>query len=419
MVLRDLLISAVRTLWGHKLRSLLTMFGITWGIVSITLMIAAGEGLQVGFREQEGAFGKDLLVIHAGRTSLQAGGRRAGRRLRWEDTDYRFVGDQSPDCKYVMPELGNRAGIRSRFNSALSLVTGSFPEFAEIRSIEVAQGRFYNWGDETGGRRVAFLGSDLKKQLFADRPAIGETIYIADHPYMVIGVMQEKQIQRSDYDGRDAQKVFAPFSAVLHDLPARPPDKPTSIDRLLATPTSVGHHEACLWELRRALARRYDFDPHDEDAANIIDTIKDAQAFEVLTGSMQIFLGAVGLATLFVGGIGVMNVMLVAVRERTREIGVRKAVGATRAAILWQFFVEALMMVLASGGLGLAVAFGVCAVVNQFPMPDYFAGLIATWESALVAFGLLGLTGVLSALYPARRAASVDPIEALRFEPGG
>jgi putative ABC transport system permease protein len=134
---------------------------------------------------------------------------------------------------------------------------------------------------------------------------------------------------------------------------------------------------------------------------------------------MQLFLGAVGLATLFIGGIGVMNVMLVTVRERTREIGVRKAVGATRAEILWQFFVEALIMVLLSGGLGLGIAFGVCALVNRFPMPDYFAGLLATWKSAVLATGLLGLTGVLSAVYPARRAASVDPIEALRFEPGG
>jgi putative ABC transport system permease protein len=230
--------------------------------------------------------------------------------------------------------------------------------------------------------------------------------------------MQEKE-QDSSYDGRDISKVFIPFSAMIRDFPNRPPLTRYSIDRLLITPRSIEHHEACKWEARRALARLHSFDPHDEEAAHVWDTVENAQAFRQLTDGMKYFLGGVGLVSLFLGGIGVMNVMLVAVRERTREIGVRKAVGATGRAILWQFFIETLIIVFLSGGIGMGIAFGLCSLVNTIPMPQFFAGLLATWDTGLVAFGLLGTVAVLSALYPANRASSVDPIEALRYEAGG
>jgi putative ABC transport system permease protein len=177
--------------------------------------------------------------------------------------------------------------------------------------------------------------------------------------------------------------------------------------------------DACKAEVRRALGRLHGFDPEDKEAAHIWDTAEEAKAFRTMTDGMKYFLGAVGIATLFIGGIGVMNVMLVAVRERTREIGVRKALGATRASILRQFFLETLIVVFASGGIGLAIAYGVCLLFNQlFEMP-YFAGLLPTWWSALVSFALLAAVALFAAVYPARRAAAVDPIEALRFEAGG
>ena len=394
------------------------MFGISWGIVSIILMTAAGNGLYLGQRKQAQTFGKDIMIVFGGRTSMQAGGIRAGRSLRWNDTDHARVQEQSPSCRYVLPELGvGGLPVRSLYNAASLLVTASLPPFAEVRSIPVGEGRFYGWVDQTRAQRVAFLGTDVKKQLFGSRSALGETIQIENVPYTVIGVMEDKK-QNSDYDGRDTKKIFIPFSSMIRDFPDKPPSLPHTIDRLLVTPLSVADHESCKWQVRRALALIHHFDPNDKDAASIWDTIEDAQAFQQMTDSMQYFLGAVGIVSLLLGGIGVMNVMLIAVRERTREIGMRKAVGATSRSILGQFFAETLILAFFSGGIGLGAALGVCAVVNQLPMPLFFAGLIATWGSALVSLGALAAVALGSAVYPAWRAASLDPIEALRYEAG-
>ncbi|HUJ95650.1 MAG TPA: ABC transporter permease [Terriglobales bacterium] len=419
MTLRDLIGDVFRTLWAHKLRTFLTMFGIAWGIVSIVLMVAAGEGLRKGQEDQTRALGKDILIVFHGRTSLQAGGTRAGKIVHWQDTDVAAVQSESPDCEYTIPELEqNDVRAHSNYNNAAFTVTGSYPPFSYIRSIDVGQGRFYNWEDQQEARRVAFLGSDAAKQLFPGRSAIGETLYLNAFPFTVIGVMQQKK-QDSDYDGWDTQKIFVPFGTMRRDFPDKPPGTPYTFDQLLVTPHSVEHHEACKGEVRAALARMHRYDPHDKEACPIWDTVQEAKAFRTMTDGMKYFLGAVGLVTLLLGGLGVMNVMMVAVRERTREIGVRKALGAPAHTILRQFFIEALLIALISGGVGLGVAYGLCALVNLLPMPDYFAGLLATWKSGVVASGLLGTTAVLSALYPARQAASVDPIEALRYEAGG
>jgi putative ABC transport system permease protein len=418
MNLRDLLLDTLRTLWTHKLRTALTMFGIGWGIVSITLMVAAGEGLQEGFDNVQAGFAKDLLIIHGGRTSMQAGGMRAGRRIQWTASDYRAVEPVATSCQYVIPERGRGVTVKSRFNSGSLSLSGSLPPFSEIRCIPVVEGRFYNTEDEAEGRRVAFLGSDAKQQLFGPRPALGETVYLDKIPYTVIGVMQHKE-QDSSYDGQDVSKVFIPFSAAMRDFPRQPPADPDEIDRLLVSTKSLEEHEACKWQVRRALGRLHDFDPRDEEACGIWDTVENTQAFHKLTSGMKYFLGAVGFTTLFLGGIGVMNVMLVAVRERTQEIGVRKAVGATRRAIIGQFFTETMIVVFLSGAGGFGFAYGLCALVNQLDMPMYFAGLQPTWQSGLLSLSLLGTIAVLSAMYPASRAAAVDPIEALRHEGGG
>jgi putative ABC transport system permease protein len=420
MILRDLIGDVLRTLWAHKLRTFLTMFGIAWGIVSIVLMVAAGEGLRKGQEIQARNLGKDVMIVFHGRTSLQAGGQHAGRAVHWEDADLVPLAAETPDCQYVIPELEqDTVQTHSNFNSAALLVTGSMPPFGYIRTLDVGEGRFYNWDDQREARRVAFLGTDAAKQLFPHgATAVGDTLYLNDIPYQVIGVMEKKK-QDSSYDGWDVNKIFVPFSAMRRDFPDKPPGTPSTFHNLLVTPKSVSQHEECKFEVRRVLGRQHNFDPHDKEACPIWDTVQEAKAFETMTNGMKYFLGAVGLVTLVLGGLGVMNVMLVAVRERTREIGVRKALGARGAEILRQFFYEALLIAFLSGAIGMGVAYGICALVNMMPMPDFFAGLLPTWKTGALACLLLGMIAVLSALYPARRAASIDPIEALRYEAGG
>ena len=420
MALRDLIGDVFRTLWAHKLRTFLTMFGIAWGIVSIVLMVAAGEGLRKGQAEQTRNLGKDIMIVFHGRTSLQAGGTRAGRIVHWEDADAQAVETQAPDCSNALPELEqNDVRTHSDYNAAAFLVTGSYPEFGDIRSLTVGSGRYYNWDDENNAHRVAFLGSDAAKQLFPEgRNPLGENIYLNDIPFLVIGVMQKKK-QDSSYDGWDVNKVFIPFSAMRRDFPDKPPGTSHTFDQLLVTPRTVQQHEACKGEIRAVLAKMHHYDPTDKEACPIWDTVQEAKAFTQMTDGMKYFLGAVGVVTLFLGGIGVMNVMMVAVRERTREIGVRKALGAPAHSILRQFFIEALVIAGVSGALGMGIAYGLCWLVDLLPMPDFFAGLVPTWTSGLTACALLGIIAVFSALIPARRAATVDPIEALRFEAGG
>jgi putative ABC transport system permease protein len=418
MSFQDLLRDTIATLWAHKRRTMLTMFGIAWGIISITVMVAAGEGLGRGIQKNQESFGKDVMIVFGGRTSMQAGGMRSGRIIRWAEDDYIQVAKESPACKYVMPEMGNNVQMHSLFNSGDIQAVGALPPFTEIRSITVAQGRFYNEQDNAEARNVAFLGSDAKKQLFADREALGQTVWMNGIPYTVIGGMKAKE-QNSSYDGADVRKIFIPFNAVRRDFPNKPPAPEHTVDRLLVAPWSLDTHADCVKQIRRSLGRLHNFDPRDKEAAGIWDTVKNAEANRMIIVGMEVFMGAVGVATLFLGGLGVMNVMLVSVRERTREIGVRKALGATRESILRQFFLETVIVVALSGGVGLILSYGFCGLVNLLPMPPFFAGLLASWKLGALSVTLLGLIAVLSALYPANRAASVDPIEALRFEAGG
>ena len=418
MSFRDLLRDTLVTLWAQKRRTLLTMFGIAWGIISITIMVAAGEGLGDGIQKNQETFGKDVMIVFAGRTSMQAGGSRSGRLIRWGEDDYLKVAAESPGCKYSMPELGSDVQVRSLFNSGTIPVVGSLPPFSEIRSVATAQGRFYNDEDNENARNVAFLGSDTKKQLFAEREVLGQTVWMNGIPYTVIGTMKSKE-QNSSYDGFDTRKIFIPFNSMRRDFPNKPPAVEHSVDRLLVAPWSLETHPDCVKQVRRSLGRLHNFDPRDKEAASIWDTVKNAEANRMIIVGMEVFMGAVGVATLFLGGLGVMNVMLVSVRERTREIGVRKALGATRESILRQFFLETIIVVGLSGGTGLLLSYGFCALVNLLPMPLFFAGLLTSWKLGVLSIFLLGLIAVLSALYPANRAASVDPVEALRFEAGG
>lgn len=419
MSISDLLKDTYQTLTAHKLRTGLTTFGLIWGVVSITLMTAAGDGFREGQRQVAEKFGDSIAIVWPGRTSLQAGGERAGRKLWWTIRDHEAIIPQCPSCEHILPEL-ERGGVpvRSNYNNALLDVSGSNPAFQLIRYLPAEEGRFFSNEDDVQGRRVAFIGPGARKQLFGVRTAVGELISVNGFPYEVIGVMRHKE-QDSSYSGRDVEKIFVPYGAMIRDLPNKPPMPPETIDQFIVKAKSLEVHEACILELRRALGALHGFDPADKEAAHIWDTVKESRAFASMANGMKYFLGAMGVVTLLLGGIGTMNVMLVSVQERTREIGIRKAVGATRREILLMFFLETSLIVFGSGAVGFAVAHGLCAAVNTLKMPPYFAGLISTWQVSLACIVLLGLVAVCSAMYPASRAASIYPIEALRWEAGG
>ena len=422
MIFRDLLRDTLRTLSAHKLRTALTMFGIAWGIVSITLMVAAGEGLRVGQAKVAEQFGKDIMIVFAGRTSLQAGGARAGRRLQWEADDPALVQEQSPACRYVMPELGQGT---SRCAARTTAAPCSSPAPCRPFAGDPQHPRRRGPLPQLGGRGAGAprgLPRQRRQEAALRQPAgaWARRSAVGDFPYTVIGVMQHKE-QDSSYDGQDISKVFVPFGAVLRDFPNQPPATaalgrpPARRSRARSSSTTPASGRCA-----QALGRLHGFDPRDEEAAGIWDTVEEAKAFRKMTDGMKYFLGAVGLATLFIGGIGVMNVMLVAVRERTREIGVRKAVGATRRSIVRQFFLETMIVVFLSGGLGLGVAYGICALVNLLPMPPFFAGLLPTWQSGAAGLRCCSARSR-SAPRSTRRAARPPsiPIEALRSEAGG
>jgi putative ABC transport system permease protein len=310
-------------------------------------------------------------------------------------------------------------------------VTGIEPQYQEIRTIELEYGRNFAWQDEEHVSRVAIVGFDMAEQLFGKRNILGEAITLNGTPYTVVGKIRKKS-QDSNYSGPDNNKIFVPFAAMSRDLPRRDAE-PGSLSDIIVAPKDwvvaelprvlderTGRIEDVDWPLERnvraILARRHAFDPDDKQAISMWDTSLQTLMFGRMIGHMKQFFTIVGIVTLALGGIGVMNIMLVAVKERTREIGVRKALGATTELIQRQFFLEGFFLTLLSGGGGMLLALGLCQLINLAPMPARFSGMILSWQSALLSLLTLIVIGVATSTYPARRAAELPPVEALRFE---
>jgi putative ABC transport system permease protein len=430
--MREAAAQSFENLRANTLRSVLTMFGIMWGVVSIVVLAAMGEGFRQGNDKVLHELGRNIAVVWGNRTTLQAGGERTGRRIVLTDGDARTIAAESSLTAVVSPELNRgRVPIKSSYNAANSRVSGVEPDFQRIRTIEMEYGRHLAWTDEAQAARVAIVGHDLAHQLFGNRHILGESLSIDGRPYTVVGKIREKQ-QDSSYDGVDNEKIFIPFQTMMRDLPRAdaPPGAVSNIvvglrEQVVAGLAEVLNHRTGRiddidWPLERnirtILARRHGFDPADRDALNVWDTSLETLLFGRLVDRMRQFFAIVGLVTLGLGGIGVMNIMLIAVRERTREIGVRKALGATTHAIQRQFFLEGFFLTLGSGAIGLVLALGLCALVNLAPMPARFSGMIVSWQTGIFSVAVLIVVGSVASTYPARRAADLPPVEALRFE---
>jgi putative ABC transport system permease protein len=430
--MKEAFVQSLQNLRANKLRSFLTMFGILWGMVSVVVLSAMGEGFQQGNEKVLLELGRNIGIIWGGRTSLQAGGERAGRLVSLTLEDARALEAESAMVAVVSPEL-IRGGVRvkSSYNDATSEVTGIEPQYQRIRTIELEYGRLFTPHDEAQVSRVAIVGSDMAEQLFGKRNVLGEKVSLNGLPYTVIGKIRRKN-QDSNYSGPDNNKFFVPFASMARDMPRRDAKDGVLSDIIVAPKDWVvddlpqvlnrraGRIEDISWPLetnvRAILARRHGFDPDDKQAIAMWDTSLNTLMFDRMIGNMKVFFSVVGVVTLALGGIGVMNIMLIAVKERTKEIGVRKALGATTNNIQRQFFLEGFFLTMISGGTGMLLAIGLCRLINLAPMPARFAGMILSWETALFSLLLLVAIGVVTSTYPARRAAELPPVEALRFE---
>jgi putative ABC transport system permease protein len=428
----EAVLQSFENLRANTLRSVLTMFGILWGMVSIVVLSATGEGFRRGNDKVLLELGQNIGIIWGGRTSLQAGGARAGRRIFLTADDARALAAESSMVAVVSPEL-ERPGVRAKsaYNAASARVSGMEPPYQSIRTIELEYGRHFTWADEMQVSRVAIVGFDMADQLFGKRHILGETLMLNGLPYTVVGKIRKKE-QDSNYSGPDNNKIFVPFAAMVRDMPRLDAPAGAVSDIIVAPKPFVvaalpavldgrsGRIEDIEWPLMRdvrgIIARRHGFDPDDKQGIDMWDTSLETLMFGRMIGRMKDFFTIVGIVTLGLGGIGVMNIMLIAVKERTREIGVRKALGATTRSIQQQFFLEGLFLTLFSGGVGMLVALGLCGLVNLAPMPERFAGMVLSWQSAALSLCALLIIGVTTSTYPARRAAELPPVEALRFE---
>jgi len=361
--------------------------------------------------------GKDLVIMWGGRTSAQAGGLAAGREIKLTIDDARLIRNECYLVKHVSPELRRYIPEVSAFNSAQRGVVGMWPAYQDFRSLLLDEGRLITEDDEREGRRVVILGYAARQQLFSGQPAVGSPLLIKGVPYTVIGVLEKKK-QNSNYNGPDNDFLFAPYTAVARDFP--PPEKPGvvrgALDNIVFEVASPEEHEDAVMQVRRSLGRIHHFEAQDKDALFVWDTMNGAKLVENIFNVVTIFFACVAITTLCLGGIGVMNIMLVSVTERTREIGVLKAIGATRRDILRQFFAESAILTTVSGILGLTFGVGICLFLSLAPLPDFVPHPIISPISIIASVLTLSLITVGAGMYPAQRAADMTPVESLRYE---
>jgi putative ABC transport system permease protein len=400
----------------QKLRVFLTSVAVAWGTAAIVLLLAFGEGLRVAVTDGLLNAGERMYMIYGGETTRSVGGLPVGRRIRLTEDDLELIRRGVPEADLLSASYGRwGVSLRAGDQRTTTYMEGVAPAFSEMRRMYPTQGgRFINEQDMALKRRVVFIGDSLAVKLFGSFDAVGSTLMIDGMPFTVIGVLQPK-MQTSMNNGPDSDRAIIPASTMKSMYGQ------VFVGHLLVRPRDVSRSEATKRSIYEVLGRRHKFDPDDRRALAIWDFVEDEKMTRAIGLGIQIFLGIIGLFTLLIAGVGVANIMYVVVRERTREIGIKLAIGARRRHIVRQFMFEAVVLAFGGGSIGLLVSIAIVRAVDAIPSDGnmvlmFLANPKVSWPIGLGTVALLGMIGLVAGVFPARRAAALDPVESLRYE---
>ena len=399
----------LRDVRSQKTRTVLTVFGIVWGTVSIVLLLGFGVGLGRQMRKNMHGMGEGIIILWPSRTSISYQGFNKGRSLDFLEEDAFLLEREVPQVGSISPEYSRwNIPIKNEKNTYSAMIRGVYPIYGEMRNIIPERGgRFIDPLDLEHKKRVVFLGDEIKKELFRDSPSVGRYVVLNGIPFLVVGALREKK-QNSSYGSRDSAAAIIPattFSSVFGTK---------YINNLVVKGRNPREHENLKKRMLQVFAKKYKFHPEDKEAVWVWDVAESEKMFMAVMLGFNLFLGIVGAFTLIVGGIGVSNIMNVVVEERTREIGLKMALGAKKRYVLSQFLFETLLITLVGGAIGLGLSAGIIAVFPESSISEEIGRPAFSFEVALITVALLGLIGFLAGFAPARRAANLNPVEALR-----